>query len=57
MKSSEEKSKKSDRKTYPLRLEKATLKALKQRAVDQETSIQKILDRLIDDYLSQAPGK
>jgi len=51
MKSKEEKSK-DDRKSYPLRLPKATLKALKHRALEDETSVQKILEGLIESYLT-----
>ncbi len=50
MKSKEEKPK-DDRKSYPLRLPKATLKALKHRALEEETSVQKILEGLIEAYL------
>lgn len=34
-----------------LRLDKKTLKALKIRAIEEETSVQKIIETLIDDYL------
>lgn len=44
---------KEDRKSYPLRLRKVTLKALKQRALEQDTSVQKILETLIETYLGQ----
>lgn len=51
-----DKSDKDDRKSYPLRLPKATLKALKHRALEEETSVQKILESLIVSYLeSGAP--
>ena len=52
MKSKDEKHSKADRKSYPLRLPKATLKALKSRALEQETSVQKILEGLITAYLA-----
>jgi hypothetical protein len=56
MKSKEAKTEKDDRKSYPLRLPKATLKALKHRALEEETSVQKILERLIVTYLeNEAP--
>lgn len=57
MKSKDEKDSKDDRKSYPLRLPKATLKALKVRALDQESSVQKILEGLIDAYLGEGSGK
>jgi hypothetical protein len=57
MKAKEEKSPKDDRKSYPLRLPKATLKALKVRALDQESSVQKILEGLIDAYLGEGSEK
>ena len=53
MKSKEPKSAKDDRKSYPLRLPKVTLKALKHRALEQETSVQKILEGLIERYLAE----
>lgn len=53
MKSKDGKSDKDDRKSYPLRLPKATLKALKHKALEEETSVQKILERLIVSYLEQ----
>jgi len=46
-----EKEDKDDRKSFPLRLPKATLKAMKLRALEDETSVQKILEGLIDAYL------
>jgi len=52
MKSKETKTDKDDRKSYPLRLPKTTLKALKHRALEQETSVQKILEGLIEGYLN-----
>jgi predicted DNA binding CopG/RHH family protein len=53
MKSKEEKSKKDERKSYPLRLPKTTLKALKARALEEDSSVQKILERLIESYLAE----
>lgn len=52
MKSKEVKSVKDDKKSYPLRLSKTTLKALKHRALEEDTSVQKLLERLIDGYLN-----
>jgi len=48
-----EKSDKDDKKSFPLRLPKATLKALKVRALENETSVQKIVETLIDSYLTK----
>lgn len=45
--------KKSDVKNTSLRLEKKTLKALKIRAIEEETSVQKLIERLIEDYLNE----
>lgn len=42
---------KSDKKNTSLRLDKKTLKALKIRAIEEETSVQKLIERLIEDYL------
>ncbi len=53
MKSKDGKAEKGERKSYPLRLPKATLKALKHRALEEETSVQKILERLIVTYLEE----
>lgn len=39
------------RKNTSLRLDGKTLKALKIRAIEEETSVQKIVERLIDSYL------
>lgn len=49
---------KDERKSFPLRLRKTTLKALKHRALEQDTSVQKILEQLIEGYLgSEATEK
>ena len=48
-----EKEGKDDRKSFPLRLPKATLKAMKLRALEGDTSVQKILEGLIDAYLGE----
>jgi len=37
-----------------LRLRKDTLKALKIRAVEQDTSIQSLIEQLIEDYLNKS---
>lgn len=42
------------KKNTSLRLDKKTLKALKIRAIEEETSVQKIIEQLIDSYLSTA---
>jgi hypothetical protein len=57
MKSKEDKHLKADRKSYPLRLPKATLKALKGRALEEDTSVQKILEGLISTYLGEGDEK
>ena len=57
MKSKDEKSKKDERKSYPLRLPKTTLKALKARALEEDSSVQKILERLIESYLAEGPAQ
>ncbi len=45
--------KKDDKKNTSLRLDKSTLKALKIRAIEEEVSVQKLIERLIKDYLKQ----
>lgn len=48
-----EKSKGGDkRKNTSLRLRAKTLKALKIRAIEEDTSVQKLVERLIEDYLA-----
>ncbi len=42
---------KKDTKNTSLRLDREVLKALKRRAIDEETSVQKIVDILIRRYL------
>jgi len=42
---------KSARKNTSLRLDGKTLKALKLRAIEEDTSIQRLIEQLIDDYL------
>lgn len=43
---------KSDKKNTSLRLDSKTLKALKLRAVEDDTSVQAILEYLVGEYLS-----
>jgi hypothetical protein len=42
------------RKSTSLRLRKKTLKALKLRAIEEETSIQQIIETLIETYLGKS---
>ncbi len=51
----EEKEKKENRKNTSLRLDKQTLKALKIKAIEQETSVQKLIESLIQQYLQENP--
>lgn len=46
---------KSDKKNTSLRLDKKTLKALKIRAIEEDISVQKLIERLIEDYLKETP--
>ena len=48
--------KKDEKKNTSLRLNGKTLKALKVRAIEEETSVQKIIEQLIEDYL-RTPAK
>ena len=41
-----------DKKNTSLRLSKKTLKALKIRAIEEDTSVQKIVEELIEAYLA-----
>ncbi|MCG7624452.1 hypothetical protein [Epibacterium sp. Ofav1-8] len=50
-KTSSSKPYKSARKNTSLRLDSKTLKALKIRAIEEDTSIQRLIERLIEDYL------
>lgn len=43
---------KSTKKNTSLRLENKTLKALKIRAIEEDTSVQAILEQLVDGYLN-----
>lgn len=40
-----------------LRLERKTLKALKTRAIEDDTSVQKIMEKLVEGYLKKAETK
>jgi len=48
------KEKADDRKNTSLRLNKKTLKALKLRAIEQDTSVQNIIETLIETYLQES---
>ncbi|MFP3382125.1 hypothetical protein [Tritonibacter sp. SIMBA_163] len=45
------------RKNTSLRLDGKTLKALKLRVIEEDTSIQRLIERLIDDYLKATKKK
>ena len=45
--------KKEDKKNTSLRLNEKTLKALKIHAIENSTSVQKIVEKLIEEYLSE----
>ena len=45
------KKEKKDKKNTSLRLDREMLKALKRRAIDEESSVQKIIETLIRGYL------
>jgi hypothetical protein len=49
--------KKDEKKNTSLRLNGKTLKALKVRAIEEETSVQKIIELLIEDYLKTPANK
>lgn len=42
---------KTEKKNTSLRLDKKTLKALKIRAIEEEVSVQKLVEKLVIDYL------
>jgi hypothetical protein len=44
------------KKNTSLRLEKKTLKALKVIAIEEDTSVQNIIEKLIEDFLKQREG-
>lgn len=48
---------KDGKKNTSLRLDGRTLKALKIRAIEEETSVQKIIETLIEDYLHREKKK
>lgn len=48
---------KGDKKNTSLRLDTKTLKALKIRAIEEDTSIQKIIEKLIKSYLDEGKTK
>jgi hypothetical protein len=52
----DKKSKKSKKNTS-LRLEGDMLKALKHRAIEEDTSVQRIVERLIEAYLQETDGR
>ncbi|WP_194287174.1 hypothetical protein [Tritonibacter aquimaris] len=47
----------SDKKNTSLRLDRKTLKLLKIRAIEDETSVQKIIETLIEEYLDTSKKK
>lgn len=49
--------KSDDKRNTSLRLSKKTLKALKIRAIEEETSVQKIVEQLIEAYLKTSRKK
>ncbi|WP_375748438.1 ribbon-helix-helix protein, CopG family [Vibrio sp. HN007] len=48
---------KGDKKNTSLRLDAKTLKALKIRAIEEDTSVQKIIEKLIKNYLDEGKAK
>ena len=53
-KKSSDKDDKSKKKNTSLRLDSKTLKALKLRAIEEDTSVQKIIETLVEDYLKKS---
>ena len=49
-----EKEGKDKKKNTSLRLEEKTLKALKFRAIEEDSSVQKIIEALVEDYLKRS---
>lgn len=47
-------SKKQDKKNTSLRLDKSTLKALKILAIEEDISVQKLIERLINEYINKS---
>lgn len=56
-KDKQSKSSDGDKKNTSLRLERKTLKALKIRAIEEDTSVQKIIERLVEAYLADGKKK
>lgn len=54
---SNKKKKQQKKKNTSLRLDESTLLALKKNASDNDTSVQKILERLVNDYLNSLDEK
>lgn len=52
-KSKKSKGENDEKKNTSLRLSGKTLKALKIRAIEEETSVQKIIETLVEDYLGR----
>jgi hypothetical protein len=50
-------SEKSKKVNTSLRLDRSTLKALKQHAIEDDTSVQKIVEKLIESYLKKVGKK
>ena len=53
MKDKQASDKGKSKKNTSLRLDKQTLKALKIRAIENDTSVQKLIEKLIKDYLQK----
>ena len=53
-KKSSDKDEKSKKKNTSLRLDSKTLKALKMRAIEDDTSVQRIIETLVEDYLKKS---
>ncbi|MEC9197222.1 MAG: ribbon-helix-helix protein, CopG family [Pseudomonadota bacterium] len=53
-KDASEKEGKDKKKNTSLRLEAKTLKALKLRAIEEDSSVQKIIETLVEDYLKRS---
>ncbi|MCT4577053.1 ribbon-helix-helix protein, CopG family [Donghicola sp.] len=53
-KKSSNKDDKAKKKNTSLRLDSKTLKALKLRAIEDDTSVQKIIETLVEDYLKKS---
>jgi hypothetical protein len=53
-KKSSNKDDKAKKKNTSLRLDSKTLKALKLRAIEEDTSVQRIIETLVEDYLKKS---